>query len=142
LNISLKVYAVCCVILFIKMFAVGLSQGLIKAKNKSFVVVEDAKMLGLEPATTEPIQLIRANNAFRNDLENIPIFLFLGLVYVIMNCWDRGSAIYFPLFVFARVMHSIFYISGKQPWRTISFALGLTMSFTISGHILYEVFTR
>ncbi|MFN8577373.1 MAG: MAPEG family protein [Candidatus Sericytochromatia bacterium] len=142
MNISLKIYAICCVILFIKMFAIGITQGLLKKKYSSFVVVEDAKMMGLEPATSEPLPLVRANNAFRNDLENIPMFLFLALVYVMLNCWDRGSLIYFTTFVFARIMHSIFYINGKQPWRSMSYGIGLLMSFIISGHIIYQVFTK
>lgn len=142
MNTSLKIYAVCCVILFIKMFAVGLTQGIIKGKTKTFIVPEDAKMMGLEAASQEPIQLTRANNALRNDLENIPIFLILGMLYVIMNCWAKGSLIYFSVFTFARVLHSICYISGKQPWRTMSYGIGVLMSFIISGHILYQVFTN
>lgn len=140
---SLKIYAVCCVLLFIKMFATGMVQGAIRSKTKAYLIPEDAKMIGkTEPVTHEPIELIRCNNAFRNDFENIPIFLFMALVYVMLNCWDRGSLIYFGTFTFARAMHTICYIKGIQPGRSISYGVGILMSFIVAGHILYRVFTR
>lgn len=138
---SLKIYAFCCVILFLKMFATGIVQGAMKAKTKSYIIPEDAKLIGnTDPVTHEPVEVIRCNNAYRNDLENIPIFLILSLVYVILNCWDKGSIIYFSTFTFARIMHTVFYIRGMQPWRSVAYGVGLLMTFSVSGHILYQIF--
>jgi len=44
----------------------------------------------------------RAAMAWRNDLENIPIFLFLGLIYVTLGCSPEGAYIYFTIFIVAR----------------------------------------
>lgn len=139
--IALKIYSICCVILFLKMVAIGFIQGGTKTKSKTFTNPEDAKVFKGNVSNELPDTLVRANNAFRNDLENIPMFLFLGLLYVILNCWDKGSLIYFSTFTFARVMHTVFYIKGIQPWRTLSYGIGLLMSMAISGHILYTVLT-
>ncbi len=140
---ALKIYAVCCVILFLKMLLTGITQAAVRAKTKSYLTPEDAKMIAKsDPVTQEPVELIRCNNALRNDFENIPIFLFMALCYVMLNCWDKGSLIYFGTFTFARIFHTIFYIRGVQPARSLAYFLGLIMSFSVAGHIIYQIFIK
>ena len=81
----------------------------------------------------------RAAAAWRNDLENIPIFLFLGLIYVTLGCWPEGAYIYFSIFVVARILHTIAYLRGLQPARTIFYALGLCVCVALSVQILIAV---
>ncbi|MBC7474793.1 MAG: MAPEG family protein [Candidatus Sericytochromatia bacterium] len=140
--IALKIYAVCCIILFLKIFALGMVQGASRAKNKVFMKPEDAKMAGGVVSTSDTPMAITAGNAIKNDLENIPMFLFLALVYVMTNCWDRGSLIYFSIFTFARIMHSVCFLKAIQPWRSIFYGIALLMTFIVSGHILYRIFIR
>jgi hypothetical protein len=79
----LKIYAICCVILYLKMFGVGFLQGFYRTKNKAFTNPEDAKAFAqTEAVAQDPPEVERANKIYRNDLENIPIFLFLALCYV------------------------------------------------------------
>ncbi len=140
MNPTLKVYAICCVILFIKMYSIGLYQAYSRITKKSFVNPEDAKAFSKnQVATGELPEVEKANKAYRNDLENIPIFLALGLVYVMLDCWEQGAVIYFWTFTIARVFHTVSYLRSLQPWRTISFSVGSTMSFIISIHILLKV---
>lgn len=142
LAMPLKIYAVCCVVLFLKMFAIALVQGT-RMKTGAFVNPEDAKFFtGKEPVAQEIPIVQRGANAFRNDLENIPIFLFLGLTYVLTDCWAMGALYYFPLFTAARIGHTLFYLNAIQPWRTVAYAVGITVSMCLSGHILYQVFTH
>lgn len=42
----------------------------------------------------------------------------------------------FGVFTFARLAHSFTYLGGKQPWRTLSFALGGVATVTLMGFIV------
>jgi uncharacterized MAPEG superfamily protein len=138
---SIKVLAVCCVILFIKMLWVGVVQTLTRAKTGEFTNPIDAKFFAKrEPVEKDPVMVERGANAFRNDLENIPMFLFLGLMYSLLGCWELGALIYFSIFTVTRINHSISYLKGLQPWRTVSYSIGAAVSIVVCAHILYQVF--
>src|SRR5437868_5873198 len=92
-------YALMTVVLFFKMSAISIVQGLNRQTAKAFVNPEDAKMFGLAaPAEREAPAVDRAARAWRNDLENIPIFLILGLVYVMLGGGSGAATIYFLVF--------------------------------------------
>src|SRR5208337_4522829 len=133
-------YALITVILFFKMVSISLVQGVGRTSTKTFVTPEDAEFFAHAPPAQEEAPIVkRAMNAWRNDLENIPIFLFLGLIYVPLGCWPGGAFIYFSIFVVARILHTITFLNGLQPWRTIVFTVGLTICFILSIHILIAV---
>jgi uncharacterized MAPEG superfamily protein len=134
---AFKVYALCAVILFLKMFAVGIVQGLTRHRHKAFTVPEDAHMIVNAEAVSPDV--MRANNAYRNDLENIPIFLILALIYQLLQCWPTGAPVYFGLFTLGRVSHTFFYLKALQPWRSVAYFLGLLVNFALCGHIVYKV---
>jgi uncharacterized MAPEG superfamily protein len=120
----MRLYALMAIILSLKMFAIGVVQGLARTSAKKFANPEDAKMFGAELVPQEVPAVQRANNAWRNDLENIPIFLILALVYVIVGLSPRAFIVYSVIFTVARILHTIFYLKAMQPWRTIAFTLG------------------
>ena len=133
-------YALTTVILFFKMVSISLVQGRGRLSAKAFVTPEDAEFFAHAPPAQEEAPIVkRAMNAWRNDLENIPIFLFLALIYVNLGCWPEGAFIYFTIFVVARILHTITFLNGLQPWRTIVFTFGLTICFILSIHILIAV---
>lgn len=137
-HVSLKVFALCCVILFFKMSAIVIFQAIQRSKTKYVINPEDKLIPGAIVGGTTP-ELDRSNNAFRNDFENIPIFLFLALSYVLLNCWETGAIIYFSTFTFARCLHTFSYLKALQPWRSISFGIGLLMSNIVAIHIIIKV---
>ncbi len=133
-------YALTTVILFFKMFANSIVQGLGRLNSRTFVTAEDARFfVHAPPAPAEAPIVKRAAMAWRNDLENIPIFLFLGLIYVTLGCWPGGVYIYFTIFVIARILHTIAYLNGMQPWRTIFFTVGMFVCVALSIQILSAV---
>jgi glutathione S-transferase len=134
-------YALIAVILFFKMLALSTVQALARTGAKSFPNPEDAKFFGrgVAPAADELPIVKRAAAAWRNDLENIPIFLFLAMIYVTLGCWPGGAFIYFSIFVVARIMHTIMYLRGIQPARTIFYGLGIFVCVTLSIQILTTV---
>ena len=133
-------YALTTVILFFKMSANSIVQGVGRVNAKAFVTAEDASFFAQAPPVPDEAPIVkRAAWCWRNDLENIPIFLFLALIYVTLGCWPEGAFIYFTIFVVARILHTIMYLNGVQPWRTVFFTVGMIMSVTLSIQILIAV---
>lgn len=132
-------FAIVVVALFLKMFAIAVVQGRARIKNRTYERASDAKFAGkTAPDAILPI-VDRGQRALRNDLENIPIFLFLAWTYITVGGWQMGVHIYFPIFVLARFAHTWAYLADKQPARTIAWSLGTLISFVLSGHILFSV---
>src|SRR5271170_4900006 len=130
-------YALITVILFFKMLAISVVQGRARTSSKTFTNPEDAQFFGAPAPAADELPIVkRAAAAWRNDLENIPIFLFLAMFYVTLGCWPGGAFIYFSIFVVARIMHTVVYLRGLQPARTIFYAIGITICVILSVHIL------
>jgi uncharacterized MAPEG superfamily protein len=133
-------YALTTVVLFFKMVSISLVQGVGRASANQFVTPEDAEFFAhTAPAVEEAPLVKRAINAWRNDLENIPMFLFLGLIYITLGCWPGGVFIYFTIFVVARILHTITFLRGLQPWRTIFFTVGMVVCVALAIQILIAV---
>ena len=140
---SWKIYGLTVVVLFLKMFAVVLVQAYERYKHRGFNNPEDAaifdKLFGSKPNATKQSELVeRAQSVLRNDGENIPIFLFMAIAYIQLGCWSRGVAIYLPLFVIGRIAHTITYLKALQPWRNLSYQLGLWATFAMAIHIVWQ----
>ena len=50
-------------------------------------------------------------------------FLLLGLAFVLAGGPYAAAVVLFSIFTIARIGHSIAYLGGRQPWRTIFFAI-------------------
>ena len=75
----------------------------------------------------------------RNDLENIPIFLILAWIYVAGGLPTTAFLIYCGLFVLARIAHTICYLNGIQPFRTITFTIGAFTMLAMMIHVIIGV---
>ena len=70
------------------MFSISMVQAIGRLGSDTFVNPEDARFYGkTEPAAEEVPIVRRAQAVWRNDLENIPIFLFLARC---MSSCDAG----------------------------------------------------
>ena len=131
----LRFYALITIVLSLKMSAIAFVQGRARTGEKKFAIPEDAKLFGGEVVAQEVAGVQRAANAWRNDLENIPIFLILALVYVMAGLSASMFVIYSTIFVIARILHTVFYIRAIQPWRTIVFTIGAAAMFALIIHL-------
>lgn len=131
-----QLYAVSVVALFAKMFALSLYQGYHRISKLQFQTPEDARFVGRQPAAAELPQVTRAAMAWRNDLENIPVFFALGAAYVFVGGPLDSARWLFGLFVMARALHSLTYLAGLQPWRTLSYLVGIGALIGISAVLL------
>ena len=138
------IYGLTVVTLFLKMFATILVQVYGRFRSTSFDNPEDSaivtKIFGKQNIDSIDDDLPRrAQNILRNDGENIPIFLFLALTYVQLDCWETGASIYFSLFVLTRMIHTVAYIRAIQPLRNLVFLIGIGVKFILSGHIISRI---
>ena len=137
----LDVFALAVVVLFLKMLSVAWLQGAVRTKHDQFVRPEDAEAYGSGEVAEEDVALAdRAQRALRNDVENIPIFLFLAWCGLEFGVWEAGMVAYLGVFVGARVLHTITYLKALQPYRTLAYAVGNFMSLAVAGHVVVAVF--
>lgn len=71
-----------------------------------------------------------------NDLENIPVFWALGAAYIFVEASPGAAAGLFMTFTAARVLHTFFYLSALQPWRTLAYTVALVCLFGMAIQIL------
>jgi uncharacterized membrane protein YecN with MAPEG domain len=140
---SWKIFGLTVVVLFVKMFAAVLVQGYGRYQHRGFANPEDAamfeKLFGKKPNAARQSDLVdRAQSVLRNDGENIPMFLFVAIAYLQLNCWPPGVAIYLPLFAIGRIIHMISYLKALQPWRNLSYQLGVWVTFAMAGQIVWQ----
>ncbi len=134
-----RLYALCAVILIIKMFAVGLYTVRTRARLKVSMNPEDAARFGAEVVATEHPDVERVLRAHRNDLENIPSFLILGLIAVLLGVPVLGLQLCLIAFTAARVVYSVAYIKAMQPWRSMSFGIGVLSMFALCVMLVIRI---
>ena len=68
-----------------------------------------------------------------NDLENIPVFLIIGLLYVLTSPWSFLAVNLIRAFAVSRIIHTVVYaIIQMQPARAITFMTGLAVTVYMS----------
>jgi uncharacterized MAPEG superfamily protein len=135
----LRMYAITAIVLALKMSAIAIVQGRARTGAGVFLNPEDAAMFGGKAVPEEPEMVQRANRAWRNDLENIPIFLILAWIYVAASLSATAFVIYCVAFMAARIAHTICYINSIQPWRTGAFMVGAIAMLALIIHLFIGV---
>jgi glutathione S-transferase len=135
----LQIYAITAIVLTFKMFAVSIAQGRARVAARKFVNPEDARTFSGEVANEDAPDVLRASRAWRNDLENIPIFLILAWIYVDASLAAGAFAIYCAAFTVCRIIHTFAYLKAIQPLRTIFFTIGALTTLALIIHLLVGV---
>jgi len=135
----LRMYAITAIVLALKMAAISIVQGRVRLSAGIFTNPEDAKRFGGQQASAEVPMVERASKAWRNDLENIPIFLIIAWIYVAAGLSVGAFVIYCIVFMVARIIHTICYLNAIQPWRTIAFTVGALTMLALIIHIFVAV---
>jgi uncharacterized MAPEG superfamily protein len=132
-------YAVCVGILTVKMLFSAVYTGIQRQRNVGYVNPEDARVFGAD-ATAAPVEhpnVARPLRIQRNDVENIPIFFAIGLVYVLSGASASGAAIYCWTYTLARLGHTVAYTLELQPWRAILFFAGLLAQLGMAFQVIF-----
>jgi uncharacterized MAPEG superfamily protein len=113
------------VLLAIKMAAVAFVTAKARFDSKVVLNPEDAPVNpGAQTRSEEAESTLRVKRAHLNDVENIPVFMFLALLFTLTGASAMAGWIYFGVYFVARTLHTIFYLRAVQPWRTAAFAIG------------------
>lgn len=129
---TLAAFVATCAYLFLKMFANSGVQAYGRARYKSHKYPEDQRFFGAPPnRQTQPELLTRADAAWRNDLENIPIFIVAALCGLLSGV---SYALYLPLvivFCAGRTVQSVSLLLRLQPWRFLGYLSGVVATGTM-----------
>ena len=126
-----RLYIVVYLLLVLKMAAVGTYTSVLRLGRKVYATPEDYALQGLPRRTTDDEDIERVRRAHRNDLENVLPFFVVSFLYVLTRPSYGAAVIYLWGFLAARVLHSIFYIRGAQPHRTVAFVVGAVLMFVM-----------
>ena len=124
-NPAFKLYALCSAIIALQLVALALWTGTVRVLRKQWVNPEDARLNKGENTEVDHPDVQRTKRAHQNLLENAVPFFVVGLLYVLSGAHRSGAQAYFFTFTGARLAHTVFYLWGKQPFRTICFGIGV-----------------
>jgi len=125
-------YAFYGTIVILKMMVMSFMTTARRFQQGSFANPED--MGKKKVVVNEAVERVRRNHL--NDLENIPAFLFLGLLYIMTKPTASIAIWHFRIFASARILHTIIYQVGLQPWRVISFTFGVLVCLSMAYQII------
>lgn len=141
-SLTFRYWVALLVVLYLKMMANSTVQGVYRLRHKRYTRPDDAAFFGRGVAVrSEDVPIVqRASAIWRNDLENIPIFLFVALAYTLAGGPSGPALLYFGLFTVARLAHMIFYLRPTQPWRHLAYQAGVFTTLITAVHTLYLLF--
>jgi len=136
-NPAFQTYAVCAAILAIKMLLTGNYTAMTRVRSKGFVNPEDAASFGGILSEQELPAVAHALRIQRNDLENIPLFWAVGLVFVLSGASPSAAWWYCWTFTIARLAHWAAYLNHLQPWRAICYGIGYACILGMAVQIIF-----
>ncbi|KAF4530678.1 hypothetical protein B566_EDAN004917 [Ephemera danica] len=85
----------------------------------------------------DDLNVERVRRAHLNDLENIPVFLVVALLYVLTGPNTFIALNLFRVFTLARLVHTIFYaVVPQSKARGMAFIVGLLVTFYMSVQVI------
>ncbi|XP_075982751.1 microsomal glutathione S-transferase 1-like [Anticarsia gemmatalis] len=121
-NPAVQSYIVYTAILAVKLLLMSPLTGFSRVKRGVFANEEDAKKGGGKVKFDDPV-VERIRRAHLNDLENIPAFWVLGLLYLTTGPATAWATLLFRVFTISRIIHTIVYaiVPLPQPARGLAF---------------------
>lgn len=135
---AFQAYAVCAALLVLKMWLTGNATGLLRVRRGVFITPEDYTFTG-KPTAGQDETIERLRRAHQNDLENVLPFLAVGALYAATGPSATLAGWLFGIFTVARIVHTVVYAMGLQPWRTIAFEAGNLSLLVLVVHTIVRV---
>lgn len=136
---ALPIFALSLLALFAKTTVTSVIQVVSRFGSKRFLLAEDARLVGTQVVSSESFFVQRCANVWRNDVENLPLFLALALTYVLLGAKAESATWLFFAYVLIRYVHTIVYLRGLQPLRTILYLSGMAVCWTIAAKIIVKI---
>ena len=127
-----RLFTICAAVLVIKMLVTANLTGIYRTARKVYATPEDYRFFGQEPVTRSDEDIERIRRSHHNDLENIVPFLGIGFLYALTGPSYTMAAVLLIAFTAARVVYTVVYVAGLQPWRTITFAVAQIALYVIA----------
>ena len=130
------VYGITTLILCLNVTMLWLLSGSVRYKSRTTHNPEDASVSrGADVRAEDPEAVARVLRAHTNTFANTVPFLFLGQVYVAAGASATMAWVFLGAFTAARVIYSVCYLGGLQPWRSLSFGVGVLATFGMIVHL-------
>jgi len=144
------------VFLTFKMFFCAFYTGLGRGSEGRPVAPEDKSLRpnkdpsGYGAVTDSPPQgmsrVDRGQAMHRNDMENIPIFILIAILLHLSGHNSKRNSyvahiVFYSVFAFARLGHTVSYMFALQPHRSICYFLGVVTTAAAAIHLVVQVFT-
>jgi glutathione S-transferase len=132
-NPAFAIYALTTSVLCLNLLGLWGYSGAVRGGTKTTLNPEDATTVskGAEVVAGDPPAVARVLRAHTNAFVNIMPFLVLGWLYVVLGATPAMAWAIFGSFTVFRLLHTVVYLAGKQPWRTVFFALGGIATFVL-----------
>ena len=129
-------YGVSTLVLCLNLTALWFASGVARGRTKTTPNPEDARTVvkGSAVVEADPPAVARALRAHTNTIANTVPFVLVAQVYVGAGASGAMTWALCGGFAGLRVLYSVFYLSGAQPWRTISFVLATALMLGMMGH--------
>jgi uncharacterized MAPEG superfamily protein len=122
---ALALFALTGSLLATHLILLALWTGTVRVRAKAWVNPEDAALNKGDKVEVDHPDVQRVKRAHQNAIENFVPFLAVGLLFALTNPSLTAAKAYFFTFLAVRVLHSIVYLRGRQPFRTLCFAVGV-----------------
>ncbi len=136
---ALPVFAIAVVALFVKVTLTSMVQVVCRFRSRAFLLPEDAALVRVRPQTAEAPFVQRCANVWRNDTENLPLFLVLALTYTLLGASLASAQWLFAAYVVLRYVHTLAYLRGLQPWRALLYMSGMLVCWIIAVRIIMQI---
>jgi microsomal prostaglandin-E synthase 1 len=134
---AIRTYAITSTVLAAHVLLLALWTGTVRTLRKEWVNAEDAAFNKAKHTELDHPDVARVKRAHLNAIENLIPFAIVGGLYVTAaHPSATAAAIYLWTFTAVRVLHTFFYLAQKQPFRTLTFAIGVLCTFGMAFHVM------
>jgi len=145
---AFRLFACCALILIVLMHFLAFYSALTRNRAGIMINPEDAalqrqqgsKARTVASTATVPPDVERAARVHRNGLENVPLFLGLGMIGVLAGTPLLQLQICFIAFTVSRLIYTFAYLNAVQPWRSMSFGMGLLSNLSLGVLTMIHIF--
>jgi uncharacterized MAPEG superfamily protein len=128
--------------LSLKALMLGAATAATRGRLKQFLNAEDAQWLKGAHVNPDPEPVARIGRAHRNDLENLLLFAICGTFYVASGASQLAGFAYCGLFLLARLLHTLAYLTGRPLLRRNAYTLGFLVIAAMSVHAAVALIAR
>ncbi|MCV2369166.1 MAPEG family protein [Roseateles oligotrophus] len=129
---ALPAFTLALVALFTKTTLISVLQVVSRVRAGIYPIPEDARLMRRRTADAEADFVRRCANVWRNDTENLPLFFALAFAYTLLGAPAESAAQLFGAYVLLRYAHTVVFLLGLQPWRTVLYLPGLAVCWVIA----------